>query len=510
MYQLTHPSGKHTSTMAINGSGGNGFPAQIMAVIEQKNFLQTKIRKSLLPTLVFRPRKIDPDDWFDARIGETKTFTRRALIAPSTTPLNPANNTGLDNGMTADTRSYEQWMATLNEYPGFIPTNILGQETLIADIYLDNMDALAQKAGSSMERLCSQQIFQRYDSGDTFVRTAETSSLTIPVDNGNGFDTQYPTANLPLYSVPTAVSGTNKLPVAIVDGTTHNIKALVNVTGCAFDTPNHSYMQNGGQSYGQSAVLTIDVAETVAIGDRIVALDVSAATANVPPAVGSALNPVFKDGSYVVRPLDTNGNMIPTAQAMLAANVMNPSVMIPYAVSIAKRRGVPKLANGLYGCAIDSTLLSSFYSDTGFQRATATNWDRGRYFTDGLIAAGWGVEFTEATEVPTYAAPSGSFSLRHAVVFGQDAISEHPFKGTMNAADIVAKVGDVADERWVDRIKFRSLAAIDTLGQVLKFAYDYVGDFQCGTDKASNPNVIQQSDFARFKRAVILQASAPY
>jgi hypothetical protein len=45
---------------------------------------------------------------------------------------------------------------------------------------------------------------------------------------------------------------------------------------------------------------------------------------------------------------------------------------------------------------------------------------------------------------------------------------------------------------------------------VLKFAYDYVGDFQCGTDKASNPNVIQQSDFARFKRAVILQASAPY
>jgi hypothetical protein len=189
---------------------------------------------------------------------------------------------------------------------------------------------------------------------------------------------------------------------------------------------------------------------------------------------------------------------------------MNPSVQIPYAVSILKRRGVPKLANGLYGCAIDSTLLASFYGDTGFQRATGTNWDRGRYFQDGIIAAGWGVEFTEATQLPVYLAPTGGFSIRHAQVFGEGVVSEHPFTGARDATNIVAGVGDVADERWVDRIKFRSLAALDTLGQVLKLSYDYVGDFQCGTDKASNPYIIGTSDFSRYKRAITIQAASPF
>jgi hypothetical protein len=180
-------------------------------------------------------------------------------------------------------------------------------------------------------------------------------------------------------------------------------------------------------------------------------------------------------------------------------------------VAIAKRRGIPKLPNGLYGCAIDSTILASFYGDQGFQRATATNWDKGAYFTDGLIAAGWGVEFTEATQVPSYAAPgSGGFQLRHAFVFGQDVIAEHPFIAAKDAADIVAGVGDVADERWVDRIKFRNLAALDTLGQVIKTAYDYVGDFVCATDKSSNPAVVLTSDYARYKRGVVVQAAAPY
>ncbi len=100
--------------------------------------------------------------------------------------------------------------------------------------------------------------------------------------------------------------------------------------------------------------------------------------------------------------------------------------------------------------------------------------------------------------------------MRHAQVFGDGIVSEHPFAGARTAADIVAGVGDIADERWVDRIKFRNLAALDDLGQVIKCIYDYVGDFQCGTDKASNPFIVGTSDFARYKRGVTIQASSPY
>jgi len=498
--------------MPINGSGGNGFPAALLNVIEQQNFLETFIRKSIVPTLVFRPRKIDPMDWFPGRIGETKTFTSRALIAPNITPLNPADNTGLDNGMTADVRSFEQWNATLTEWPGFIPTNIYGQETLIADLYLDNMYALAQKAGNSLELVCVNRALSNYDSGDTFAVAAQTSSGAIHVDNVNGFILQYPTADLPLYKVPQATSSQAPMSFVVVDKTTGLIKATGTFTNYTIDTDNVSYMQSGGIAFGQSGTLTPATfsGTSAASGDRIVAVDPGAASAANPPTIGDPLNPVYKDGSYVVRPLDSGGSPITQANNMAVTNVMDPSVMIPYAVSILKRRGVPKLANGLYGCAIDSTLLASFYGDEGFQRATATNWDRSRVFADGLIAAGWGVEFTEATQVPQYQAPAGGFSLREAFVFGQDVIAEHPFAAVRDAQSIVAGVGDVADERVVDRIRFRSLAALDTLGQVIKLAYDYIGDFQPRTDKSSNPTIVLTSDYCRYKRGVVLQAASPF
>lgn len=501
--------------MPINGSGGNGFPAAIMAVIEQKNYLQTLFRKTLFPTRVFRPRVVKPDDYFQGRIGETKTFTASGLIAPSTATLNPATNTGLDNGMVADARTFEQWTATLNEWASFIPTNIYGQEALIADIYLDNAKKEVQKAGDSLELVCVQRLLNAYDSGDTFILTAATTPETsLHVDNIKGFDTQYPQANLPLYQSPVPTSATNPVYAALISGSTGLISSLGYVTGATPDVSNISYMQNGGQQFGVSGVLTVDTnlgGASAAIGDRLVALDPGAAAAANPPAVGKSLNPVFKDGSYVVRPTNAGGNMITTGYAMAATNPMNPSVMIPYAVSILKRRAAKPLANGLYGCAIDSTLLASFYSDQGFQRATMGDWDRGRVFANGIIAKGWGVEFVDHTQVPPYSSPAGGeFTLRHALVFGDDAIAEHPFIGARDASDIVAEVGDVADERWAERIRFRSLAALDDLGQVIKFAYDYIGDFQPRTDKTSNPTIVQTSDYSRYKRAILLQASSAY
>jgi len=495
----------------IAGTGGNGFPQSILDTIQQKNYLETLLRASLEPTRVFRPRVIGPLDWFDARIGETKTFTASALIAPTATALNPANNTGLDNGMTADVRGYEQWVATLNEYPGFIPTNILGQEAFIADIFEDNQKAMAQKAGDSLELLCVLRAMTSYDTGDTFVTVAGTGSpTTYAVDNINGFDTQFLATELPSYPAPTTVSTTNKIAVLLLDKTDGHVKGAANCQLATPDGTNASYMQSGGNAFGRSGVLTVDSSlGSCSVGDRIVAVD-----AACPTTTGSTvfLDPRFKDGSYVVRPLSSNV-MRTTAIAMTSADVLNPSVMIPYAVSILKRRRSPKLPNGLYGCAVDSTLLAALYSDTGFQRATATNWDRGAYFTEGVVAAGWGVEFIETTQIPVYAPPAGGgsgFSLRHAFCFGLDVIAEHPFAGAKNAAAIVARVGDVADERWVERIKFRSLAAIDTLGQVIKFAYDYVGDFVPRTDKSSTPKIVFSSDYCRYKRGVILQVAAPF
>jgi hypothetical protein len=494
----------------INGDGGNGFPQDIIDVVEQKNYLETLIRTAMKPTRVFRPTSIGADDWFQGRIGETKTFTRNGLIAPSVTPLNPANNTGLDNGMTAVTRAYEQWTATLNEYPQFIPTNILGQEAFIADLFENNMETLGQMAGDSMEMLCLQRIINAYDAGDTFAVAALTgSSTSIHVDNINGFSMQYVLANLPSLQAPVPVSSTNYIPVAIINSS-GDITALVNVTAATPDGSNISIMQTpSGVAFGASGVLTLSAGVTCALGDRVVALDLGAASAQNPPTVGSPLNPVYKDGSVMIRPLNGSGVQYTTANALPATALLSPSQMIPAAVAVLKRRNAPKLANGLYGCAIDSTLLSQLYNDTGFQRASATTFDGSPVFADGVVAKGWGVEFTEATQLPVYE-NSSAVTLRHFVVFGKDIISEHPFTGAKDAAATVSRVGDVAIHKWVERIKFRALSAIDTLGQVIKYSYDYVGDFQPGTDKLSNPAIVLTSDYCRYKRGVVGQCAAPY
>lgn len=478
----------------------NGFPANIGNVIEQVGFLERKFHAAMRPKFVFRNAVASRTlSWFEGQIGETKTFTRSAEIPPQIAPLNPASNTGLDNGIVVAQRSFEQWQAQLFQWAEGLNINILGNETLLADLYLDDIEKLGGMAANSIELVCGQRVLQVYDTGDTFCTANEATATAIPVDNIFGFDTQYLTSVSPSYGLPAAVSSTNKIPVLFINSS-GAVYASANVIGVTADVVNKSYMVSGPLTNGQSGTLTLDAAVSVTKGDRVVAMD-----PNNPST--TAFNPIYKDGSYVVRPLQA-GVMVGDAYEMAASNVIAPSVQIPQAVALLKRRNVPKLANGLYGCAIDSTLMSYFYQDDGFLKATATNWDRSPVFRDGVIAAGWGVEFTDATQLPVYTAPAGGFALRHAFVFGEDVISEHPFTGARTAASRAGKTGDMFDIRWVDRIEFITQAALDRLGETIKLSYKYVGDFRPGTDKGSNPQTVLTSDYCRFKRGVLVQAAS--
>lgn len=477
----------------------NGFPDSIQNVIEQQNYLETKLRRSLHAKLVLRKAAAQRAlSWFDARIGETKTFTRSNPIAPVTTPLSPGSNSGLDNGLTPINRGFEQWVAQLYEWPNAINLNVLGNETLLGDLYIDNMKEMADGAANSMETVCVTRAVTAYDSGDTWAIAAVDDAATVHVDNINGFTTQYTSTNAPSYGLPQPVSSSNKLAVLIIDGTTGAVKASANVEAFDADGSNVSSMQTGGIAFGVSGTLTLDASISCSEGDRIVAMD-----PNNPST--SAFNPTYKDGAYVIRPITSGGLMVQNAYQMASTNTVVPSVSVPQMVGLLSRRQVPRLANGLYGCAIDSTLLATFYQDEGFQRATMGTYDKSPVFTNGIIAKGWGVEFVEATQLPVYAAPAGGFALRHAFVFGEDVISEHPFIGAKNAQTIAAKQGDIVDVRWIDRVEFVSQAPLDRLNEVVKLSYKYVGDFEPGTDKGSNPSIVFTSDYCRYKRGVLGQ-----
>ncbi|HEY6272249.1 MAG TPA: hypothetical protein VIX19_09680, partial [Terriglobales bacterium] len=99
------------------------------------------------------------------------------------------------------------------------------------------------------------------------------------------------------------------------------------------------------------------------------------------------------------------------------------------AVAKLRARNVPPMRNGLYACTVDSLVMSQLYADDRFNTATMGTWDRSPVFTNGKIAKGLGVEFVEATTVPAYVAPSGGFMIRHAIVWGRDALFEYDFQG---------------------------------------------------------------------------------
>jgi hypothetical protein len=490
--------------LAINsGSAGNGLPGAIINVIEQQGYLERLLRKSLRAKRVLRAAAATRSmEYFDARIGESKTFTRAGAITPSTTALNPANNTGLDNGLTPVSRGFEQWTSYLNEWAGAINLNVLGNETLLGDLYEDDMVELAEAAETSLENVCWLRAMAAYDSGDSFALAAVAAAASVHVDNINGFSTAYATANAPSLGLPQPVSTSNKLAILVISGSSGAVIGSANVQGATADGTNISYMQTGATAYGVSGVLALDAAITCAQGDRIVAMDPNNPSTTV-------FNPTYKDGSYVIRPLNS-GVMVQDAFKMTAANVVAPSIQIPQMVALLSRRQIPRLSNGLYGVAIDATLLGSFYSDNGFQIATQGTFDRSPVFANGIIAKGWGVEFVECSQVPVYQAPAGGFALRHAFAFGADVVSEHPFIGSKNAQTVAARAGDITDSRWIDRIRMITQAPLDRANEVVKMTYKYVGDFQPGTDKASNPFIINTSDFARYKRGVLLQAAAAF
>lgn len=470
-------------------------------VLEQVGFLDRYLQESMKPALVFREAISKSEiQWFDGRIGETKTFTRASEIPPNTTPLNPSTNTGLDNGISPPARSFEQWQAQLYEWASGQNVDLPTDETLLASVYLDDVKKLAGQAANTLESVAVSRAFGAYDSGDTFALAAVSDGTTIHVDDVTGFTTQFQSSLAPSYGLPQPVSLSNKLAILVIaaDG---SVAGAANVESVAIDGSNVSYKQSGPLVLGQSGVLTLDAAITCAAGARVVAMD-----PNNPST--SVFNPTYKDGSYVIRPLTSGGAMIGSAYAMASDNILVPSVSVPYARSLLARRRVPKLRNGLYGCAIDSTLLAQFYQDDGFLKATATRWDQSPVFKDGIIAAGWGIEFTEATQVPVYNAPAGGFPLRHAFVFGEDVLSEHPFVKAKAAQTRAASAGDMFDFRWVDRIEFITQAPLDRLAENMKLSYKYLGDFQPGTDKGSNPLTIYTSDWCRFKRGVMIQAAS--
>lgn len=454
------------------------FPAALQNAIQQ-GFLERAFQDPLLNVLAYR--KVADKEVFSGRIGETITKTRMGLMVPNTTPLNPATNTGLDNGTTPQQYTDEQYTLSIAQYPQVAPPiNLIDDETTIASFAMRNSFNLGVAQPTCVDRLARSSLFNSYMSGNTAI-TVTATSVTQNVDDTRGFQTVVVNGSV------VAVSVTNPLPV-YVNGT------LRSVTGFANDLVNISTAIGTG---GTSGTLTFS----------------ASFTGTAAQAVRSYYAPL------IIRP-----NARTTTGALISSDLLTMRAIFS-AVTQLRNNAVPPI-DGAYNLYLNSTSMEELYQDSEFQIL-----NRGVSTRDPNYENAWvmdkflQVRFVMTTE--TYiqdpavdASYTVSQTVQRPILVGQGALVEGMFTKGIDALRNMLAMGGVGaemraplvynllGEEFMQQGFFYYLRQpIDQLGQIITQASNYVGGFTVPTDVTTNRLIIPTASNAFFKRAVIIETA---
>lgn len=219
------------------------LPAAIRAIM-QNGILDRTFQDALVPEFLF-PAIADSEPW-QGSLGDTKTFTRKGLLTPTTTPLAGADISG------ASTYSIEQWSVTMDQYGLSTDTNMLQSAMTLASKFLADVQTLGVSAGQSLNQIARNKMYAAYAGGRSWGTTTAGSDTSFIVNSVNGFTTVL------VNGVPTPVSAGNPLTVTIAG-------VANTVTGVNVGT----------------STLTLGAARADTAGDYIIA-------ANVPVSVRTA------------------------------------------------------------------------------------------------------------------------------------------------------------------------------------------------------------------------------
>ncbi|MEV7599870.1 hypothetical protein AB0O91_21050 [Kitasatospora sp. NPDC089797] len=175
------------------------LPPAIQAIM-QNGILDRVFQEALKPEFLF-PGIADSEPW-QGGLGDSKTFTRKGLLTPVTTPT-----TGSDPAPA--TYSIEQWSVVMDQYSNSVDTNMLVSSMSLASKFLGDLATLGVNAGQSINQICRGKLFAAYAGGRSWATAATTNSASLTVQSANGF--AYVLAN----GVPAPVSGANPLNVTI-------------------------------------------------------------------------------------------------------------------------------------------------------------------------------------------------------------------------------------------------------------------------------------------------------
>jgi len=436
--------------------GIQNFPAALLPIIQQ-GFLEREFEAALTSRLGYR-MCADRQE-FAVGIGETLTKTRAGLKPSMTTPLAPATNTNLDNGLTSSTFGVEQYTITLNHYAATTDLNMVTSRVGIASQFLLNAAINGEQAARSLDELARNALFNPYFGGNTRVRvTLSSAGPALAVDDIRGF--QYAFVN----GVQTPVGGSASLTVAVGSNSYTAISA-------APDASNSSSAPNG-----ISGVLTFS--SSVSIADGTIGNAVTAATA-----------------SSIMRP-----NNRTTTTGITSVDVLDMSTLLN-AVAQLRLNAVPEI-DGAYNCYLDPVSARQLFSDSAFRQLFTGATSANQVFKRGMVNDFLGLRFIPTTEayVQTHPTLSGAL-IRRPIVVGQGALIEGDFAG-MAEADVAPADSIIS---VVDGVAMVTREPIDRLQQIIAQSWYWIGGFCAPSDTTTNPTTVPTATNANFKRAVMIE-----
>lgn len=458
----------------------DSLPA-VQSIIEQTGLLERVFHAPLDASLAYS--LCADDEVFPNGIGETITKTRPALypLSAAISPINPSGNTGIDNGLSNQFYTFEQYQLAINEYALSTTTNVMQDRTLIERTFLQNVYSLGENAGRTLDGLCAQYVHQAYDSGNTFATAAISAGTYLHVDNVYGFDTAFSATNSP--GLPTAVSAGNTASASVIDHTNGNVKGTITISGIMLDAPNTSTAFVNGLNYGASGFLVLSSTGgvTVANGDQVLA----------------------SDGSFVDR---TSG--VYTRAGLTSSSTLTLQLIANAKAKLAARN-IPPFPGGYYVCIVDPQLWPQLLADTAFNYASMGQLGEDGYFRSGMVNRTLGIVFINSNMVPAYTIPSSVLKARHAVVVGRGGLIRGTFQGHIDAAQ-QARQMDNADIRFIEEVKAALItrAPLDRLQEQITQSWKWVGGFVAPTDVTSTNLIIPTTDASRYKRMVVIECAS--
>ena len=436
--------------------GIQNFPVSLQPIIQQ-GFLEREFSQALRSRLGYRACADRVD--VAVGIGETLTKTRAGLKPTVTTPLAPAVNTNLDNGLTSTFWGVEQYTITINLYAATTDLNVVTERVGIASQFLQNAYVNGEQAARSLDELGRNALFAAYLGGNTRVRTTLGSAgPTIAVDDVRGFQTVF------VNGVQQAV--TSSTPMTVTIGT--NVYTL---TGVAVDATNVSTAPNGVSG-------TLTLSGNVSVSDGTAANTVTAA-----------------NGATIVRPSQRgNTSSITASDTLTMSNLLD-------AVAKLRLNAVPEI-DGAYNCHLDPVSSRQLFADPDFkqlfQGATSAN----QVFKKGMTNDFLGLRFIPTTEAFVQAHPTlPGLMVRRPIICGQGALIEGDFAGI--AATDVAPADAIIT--MVDGVAMVTREAIDRLQQIIAQSWYWIGGFCAPSDTTTNPTTVPTATNAAYKRAVIVE-----